>query len=90
MKEKAYLLIYDISDTKRRAKMSKICEAFGRRVQKSAFEFYLSDSGFQRMKRQALQNIGAEDNLRIYTINSDSLVYDSMPEPIVVQEICIF
>ena len=45
------LIIYDISDNKRRNNMVKILSSYGFRVQKSAFEAMLKDN-----KSLALQN----------------------------------
>ena len=36
------LIVYDIPDNKRRTKLSKFLEGYGRRVQKSVFECFIS------------------------------------------------
>ena len=38
------IIIYDISDNKRRAKLSKYLQGFGFRVQRSAFEAILEEN----------------------------------------------
>lgn len=43
MNKKLYLIIYDITDNKRRRKVSKILEKYGIRIQFSAFECELNE-----------------------------------------------
>lgn len=45
------LMIYDIVDNKRRNKMVKCLEAYGVRVQKSAFEALLNRRQYEKMLR---------------------------------------
>ena len=42
------LVIYDIIDNKRRTKLAKIMKSYGFRVQKSAFEAWLTDSKYEK------------------------------------------
>ena len=64
------LVIYDIIDNKRRRYLVKVLEAFGIRVQKSAFECVLDRKRYDRLLKKAPRCIDvAEDSLRIYLLN---------------------
>lgn len=53
MEQKSLILvIYDITDNKRRSKLVKILESYGFRVQKSAFEARLSDKQYRNLPGQ--------------------------------------
>ena len=43
------LIIYDISDNKHRLKISKLLEGYGTRIQKSAFEAWLTKKHFEKL-----------------------------------------
>ncbi len=63
------LVIYDITDNKRRLRMVKCLEQYGIRVQKSAFEAFLDKKRYERMAEEASALIDtAEDSLRIYVL----------------------
>ena len=67
-----YLLAYDISDDKRRAKIARIIEAAGARVQGSVFEAYLSPADLQTLiKRIKKVMKKGEDSLRVYFLCED-------------------
>ena len=68
------LIIYDITDNKRRNRMVKHLEAFGNRVQKSAFEALLPISKYHDMINGVKKIITNEDNVRIYRLNSSNEV----------------
>ncbi len=72
--KKLVLIIYDIIDNKRRNKMVKHLEAFGNRVQKSAFEALLPHSKYCDMINGIKKIITNEDNIRIYRLNSSNEV----------------
>jgi CRISPR-associated protein Cas2 len=68
------LVIYDIPDNKRRVKLSTFLEGYGRRVQKSAFECFLSLSNMQKLHNKVLQRVHPdEDNVRFYWIAADAM-----------------
>lgn len=48
--EKHWLIVYDIRDTKRLAKISKCVESYGWRVQKSVFESTASNETIGQLK----------------------------------------
>lgn len=64
-----YLLAYDIADPKRLAKVAKIMESVGERVQASVFEAYLNNEELAKLlKRVERVLVLEEDSLRIYLI----------------------
>lgn len=70
------LMIYDIVDNKRRNKMVKCLEAYGVRVQKSAFEALLTRKQYDKMLRESSALIDeAVDSLRVYVLDDVIDVY---------------
>lgn len=70
------LMIYDIVDNKRRNKMVKCLEAYGVRVQKSAFEALLNRRQYEKMLRESSILIDeAVDSLRVYVLDDIIDVY---------------
>lgn len=70
------LMIYDIVDNKRRNKMVKCLEAYGIRVQKSAFEALLNRRQYEKMLRESSILIDeAVDSLRVYVLDDIIDVY---------------
>ena len=60
------LVIYDITDDKRRSRMVKCVERYGVRVQKSAFEAFLDEKKYERLVEETSRLIDVEtDSLRI-------------------------
>lgn len=62
------LIIYDIIDNKARIKFAKFLQGYGTRVQKSAFEAFLTQEKYHKLLREIPQHIKKEDNVRIYRI----------------------
>ena len=64
-----YVIAYDIADDRRRAKIAKLMESLGFRVQGSVFEGYLTDADVKRMVKKADKIMEAEeDSIRVYMI----------------------
>ncbi|MDR0950504.1 MAG: CRISPR-associated endonuclease Cas2 [Candidatus Ancillula sp.] len=63
------LIIYDISDTKRRNRLVKILKGFGYRVQKSAFEAMLTKSKFKLLRKRLERFYRTGDDIRLYRFN---------------------
>lgn len=62
-----YLLAYDICDDRRRAKIARLLESLGARVQGSVFEAYLTQPELEKLisrSRKVMQE--KEDSLRVY------------------------
>ena len=63
------LVIYDIVENPRRARMVKCLEGYGVRVQKSAFEAFLTKRQYACMIEEASRIIDpATDSLRVYLL----------------------
>lgn len=81
------LIAYDIPDTKRRTKLANFLEGYGRRVQKSVFECFLTLEGMEKLHCQVQKRVKeAEDNVRFYWINPQSIqrtltIGSDRPEP---------
>ncbi len=68
------LIIYDISDNKRRNKMVKVLEGYAIRVQKSAFEAFLRPNKYQKLLLD-IENIpDTTDTVRVYKIQGKGSV----------------
>lgn len=83
------LVIYDITDNKRRTAFVKLLEGYGVRVQKSAFEMIIDKNGYNKLIAEIPAKITDEDNIRIYKlkINGEIVSWGSpLSEP---QEVII-
>lgn len=68
-KRSFYLLSYDICSDKRRAKIAKIMESLGERVQGSVFEAWLNEEELEKLLRRVKRTFAEkEDSLRVYVI----------------------
>ncbi|WP_273079810.1 CRISPR-associated endonuclease Cas2 [Selenomonas felix] len=69
------LVIYDITDDRRRTRMVKCLERYGIRVQKSAFEAFLMEKKYERMMELTSGLIDpATDSLRVYLLANHTSV----------------
>ncbi len=69
-----YVVIYDISDDKRRKRVFNLLEGYGRRVQFSAFECVLSDRKFEELRGRLAKVVKMdEDSVRFYPISKHTL-----------------
>ncbi|KAM3091372.1 CRISPR-associated endonuclease Cas2 [Phormidesmis sp. 146-35] len=81
------VVVYDIPNDKRRTKLANFLEGYGRRVQYSVFECFLTLDQMQKMAEQVRKKIKLEeDNVRFYWISSDAMgrtitLGSSPPEP---------
>ena len=81
------LVVYDIPDNKRRTKLATFLEGYGRRVQWSVFECYLSLAEMAALHRAVERRVKpAEDNVRFYWVTADALartltIGSAPPEP---------
>jgi CRISPR-associated protein Cas2 len=67
-----YVIAYDISDDRRRARVAKRLEAVADRVQGSVFETDLNDKALTRLLEQLAKAIDAEtDGVRVYRLCGD-------------------
>ncbi len=64
-----YVLAYDLSDDRRRAKIARLMESLGERVQGSVFEAWLSEAELNRLLTKAKKILHEkEDSLRVYLL----------------------
>jgi CRISPR-associated protein Cas2 len=70
VRDKKYfvLVIYDISENKRRNRMVKILNSYGFRVQKSAFEALLRPSKYKKLLSDIAKIPDSCDSIRVYKI----------------------
>lgn len=69
------LVIYDITDDRRRTRMVKCLEQYAIRVQKSAFEAFLTEKKYERMMELTSGLIDpATDSLRVYLLANHTSV----------------
>ncbi|MDY5681982.1 MAG: CRISPR-associated endonuclease Cas2 [Treponema sp.] len=64
--EKHWLIVYDIRDTKRLAKISKCVESYGWRVQKSVFESVASDETIEQLKFRLEKLMDVEEDFVLF------------------------
>ena len=81
------LVVYDVSDDKRRLKLSNFLEGYGRRVQESVFECFISLDQMKKLHAQVKKGVKPDvDNVRFYWIPSDALpkalaIGSELPKP---------
>ena len=75
--ERIYLLIIcDIQSNTNRIKFAKMLGGFGHRVQKSAFETYLSPKKYEKLLKLIPKNIDpATDSVRIYRLKGNGKIF---------------
>jgi CRISPR-associated protein Cas2 len=68
------LVVYDIPDDKRRTKLSNFLEGYGRRVQFSVFECFLSLDEMRQLFEKSKKLVKpSEDNVRFYWISEEAV-----------------
>lgn len=68
------LIIYDISDNKRRNRMVKLLKKYGFRVQLSAFEILISPTKYKELIREIAKIPETTDSIRVYKIQGKGKV----------------
>lgn len=63
------IVIYDIISNKRRFQLAKLLNAFGFRIQKSAFECFLTREKYQLLVEKINKYVQPLDLIRIYRLN---------------------
>ncbi len=72
--ETFWVVCYDVTDDKRRGRVLKTLEGFGRRVQYSVFECELTDTRLEQLTRRLLLTIDPdEDTVRMYPLTEAEL-----------------
>ncbi|NJR63960.1 MAG: CRISPR-associated endonuclease Cas2 [Cyanobacteria bacterium CRU_2_1] len=68
------LVVYDIADDRRRVKLANLLEGYGRRVQESVFECFLTFDEMKKLHQKVSGRVKpTEDNVRFYWIPSGAL-----------------
>jgi CRISPR-associated protein Cas2 len=67
------VVVYDVPDDRRRLRLSKLLEGYGRRVQFSVFECFLSLEEMRKLYGKVAKQVKAEDNVRFYWITEDAM-----------------
>lgn len=75
---KYYIICFDIQDDKIRAKLSRLLEKYGLRVQGSVFEVAFKNNERKRSLEYKIQKLikqspYEENNVRFYNLNKDTL-----------------
>ena len=74
-----WIICYDIPDDKRRRKIQKLLEGYGRRAQYSVFECEIDLNKLKRLEKQLTRLIDeTEDDVRIYPLNKADIKRVSM------------
>ena len=85
------LIIYDVSDNKRRSRLVKCLEQYAVRVQKTAFQGCLTKAQCKKMSKQAQRFIDAKtDSLRIYTESMEMNIQSWGKRAAMGEEVLIF
>ncbi len=67
------VIIYDVTDNKRRYRISKILKGYGEWVQRSAFECHLTMSRYEKMMKEITPEFDfEEDMLRVYRLTGQA------------------
>ncbi len=69
------LIIYDIVENKKRVRLSKFLDGYGRRIQKSAYEAVLDEKKFKEILKNIGQFANEEDSIRIYKLSHSGEIY---------------
>ncbi len=68
------IVVYDIPDDKRRTKLSNFLEGYGRRVQFSVFECFISLEEMRQLHQKVKKFVlPAEDNVRFYWMFAEAM-----------------
>jgi CRISPR-associated protein Cas2 len=68
------VVVYDVPDDKRRLKLAKFLEGYGRRVQFSVFECFLTLDEMRGLCEKVRGRVKVkEDNVRFYWISADAV-----------------
>lgn len=68
------LVVYDIADDRRRDRLATFLEGYGRRVQESVFECFLSLQEMSVLHAKVMRQVEpVEDNVRLYWIPVDAV-----------------
>lgn len=64
------LVIYDVSDNRRRRRIANLLNRYGTRVQRSAFECIVTETLEARLEKRLSAIIDTTDSVRIYFLSA--------------------
>jgi CRISPR-associated protein Cas2 len=68
------LVVYDIPNNKRRTKLAKFLEGYGRRIQLSVFECFMDLAEMRQFYQLVSKRVKPEeDNVRFYWISTEAM-----------------
>jgi CRISPR-associated protein Cas2 len=68
------LVVYDIADDKRRLNLANFLEGYGRRVQESVFECFMSLDEMRKLHKRVQKKVDLSvDNVRFYWISAEAV-----------------
>lgn len=68
------VVAYDVVNNRRRTKLATFLEGYGRRVQKSVFECFLTQAEMQKLVKGVQRKVNAEeDTVRFYWLTPQSV-----------------
>ncbi len=67
------IVSYDIVSDRRRVKIMKTMEGFGKRVQYSVFECLLKPAQMVEMRRRLKKLVGRDDSIRFYFLGAEDV-----------------
>lgn len=62
------LIVYDIVENRKRARLAKLLEGYGFRIQKSAFEAFLKPQKYEKLIQELKRFESKGDSIRLYII----------------------
>jgi len=68
MARSLYLVSYDISDNRTRARLAHLLEGYGQRVQYSVFELWLTEKELDKLRPRLADAVEAEGTVRLYSL----------------------
>ena len=69
VKKQFYVVAYDVSDDRRRTKVVKVMQKYGKRINLSVFECMLSDSQFKTLKESIMKvSDRKNDHILVYPL----------------------
>lgn len=68
------LVIYDVSDNKKRRNVVKVLNGYGTRVQKSAYECIITNAMSAALEKKLARIIDKTDSVRIYHLSTGAII----------------
>ena len=89
VKRNHYILIYDIESDKKRNKLSKLLEGYGKRIQKSCFEMKLSKQELRALYKRIHHYEIEDDSVIIYKVFENEIIRFNKNENVTFEELSV-